>query len=124
MALPRRSIATAEIAKAALTHDGRAACRNTLAHSPIHGETRFLRDALPDPEKQRLSPATRLLIASHPYRRVSEPLSKDEFVPFFDFLLRHVCANSDDCCAIELIALKLTILNQPLKIASCVSQER
>jgi hypothetical protein len=85
MALPRRSIATAEIAKAALTHDGRAACRNTLAHSPIHGETRFLRDALPDPEKQRLSPATQQLITPQSYRRVSEPLSKDEFPDFFDF---------------------------------------
>ncbi|CCM75985.1 hypothetical protein BN77_3172 [Rhizobium mesoamericanum STM3625] len=29
---------------------------NTLAHSPIHGEAHVLRDALPDPEKQRCPP--------------------------------------------------------------------
>lgn len=51
-----RSIAGVENAKAASTVEGCAACRNTLARSPIHGDAHVLRDAIPDPEKQRCPP--------------------------------------------------------------------
>jgi len=49
---------------------------------PEHGEAHVPRDAIPDPEKQRLSPATSLFLATHCYRMVSEHLTKYEFAPF------------------------------------------
>jgi hypothetical protein len=52
---------------------------------PIRGKAHFLRDAIPDPEKQRLSPATQLFLAAHSYRMVSERLTKDEFWHFWKF---------------------------------------
>jgi hypothetical protein len=42
---------------------------------PIHGEAHVPRDAIPDPEKQRLSPAASQQIAGHPYRSVIEALN-------------------------------------------------
>jgi hypothetical protein len=49
---------------------------------PYTTKLTFPRDAVPDPEKQRLSPATSLFLASHCYRMVSEHLTKYEFGRF------------------------------------------
>ena len=61
----------------------------TQASSSLRNEARFFRDAVPDPEKQRMSPAASQQITAHSYRMVSEDPTGDKirlFLNFSDFL--------------------------------------